>query len=116
MGANAELVKLMGPQLELVLPVLDEKSRRLVLAAVARAAGDGGITAVAKATGASWQTVADGVAELESGQVAPPGRVRRPGAGRPGWPGAIQGWCRRCWPWWRTRPGGTRSRCCCGRR
>jgi hypothetical protein len=82
MGANAELVKLMGPELELVLPVLDEKSRRLVLGAVARAAGDGGITAVANATGASWQTVADGVAELESGQVAPEGRVRRAGAGR----------------------------------
>jgi Rhodopirellula transposase DDE domain len=82
MGVNAELVKVMGPQLELVLPVLDEKSRRLMLAAVARAAGDGGVTAVARATGASWQTVADGVAELESGQVAPPGRVRRPGAGR----------------------------------
>ena len=82
MGVNAELVKLMGPQLELVLPELDEKSRRLVLAAVARAAGDGGITAVAKVAGASWQTVADGVAELESGQVAPAGRVRRPGAGR----------------------------------
>jgi transposase len=82
MGADAGLVKLMGPQLELLLPVLDEKSRRLVLAAVARAAGDGGITAVAKTTGASWQTVADGVAELESGRVASPGRVRRPGAGR----------------------------------
>ena len=82
MGVNAELVKLMGPQLEVLLPVLDEKSRRLTLGAVARAAGDGGITAVAKMTGASWQTVADGTAELESGQVAPDGRVRRPGAGR----------------------------------
>ena len=82
MGVNAELVKLMGPQLELLLPVLDEKSRRLTLGAVARAAGDGGIGAVAKMTGASWQTVADGTAELESGQVAPEGRVRRPGAGR----------------------------------
>jgi Rhodopirellula transposase DDE domain len=82
MGADAELVKLMGPQLELLLPVLDEKSRRLVLAAVALAAGDGGVTAVAKATGASWQTVADGVAELESGTVTPAGRIRRPGAGR----------------------------------
>jgi transposase len=83
MSANGELVGLMGPQLEVVLPELDEKSRRLVLAAVALAAGDGGITAVAKMTGASWQTVADGVAELESGTFAPPGRVRRPGAGRP---------------------------------
>jgi hypothetical protein len=83
MSVNAELVALMGPQLEVLLPVLDEKSRRLALGAVALAAGDGGIGAVAKMTGASWQTVADGAAELESGQVAAPGRVRRPGAGRP---------------------------------
>jgi transposase len=83
MSVNAGLVALMGPQLEVLLPVLDEKSRRLVLGAVALAAGDGGIGAVAKVTGASWQTVADGAAELESGQVAPRGRVRRPGAGRP---------------------------------
>ncbi len=72
----------MGPQLELLLPVLDEKARRLTLGAVARAAGDGGIGAVARLTGASWQTVADGAAELESGQLAPRGRVRRPGGGR----------------------------------
>ena len=82
MSANAELLKVMGPQLELLLPVLDERSRRLALASVALAAGDGGIGAVAKMSGASWQTVADGVAELQSGQAAPPGRVRRPGAGR----------------------------------
>ena len=82
MGADADLVKLMGPQLELLLPVLDEKSRRLVMGAVARAGGDGGIGAVAKVTGASWQTVADGAAELESGQVVLAGRIRRPGAGR----------------------------------
>jgi transposase len=82
MGANAELVKLIGPELRLLLPELDEKARRLTLGAVARAAGDGGITAVAKMTGASWQTVADGAAELESGTFAPEDRVRRPGAGR----------------------------------
>jgi hypothetical protein len=82
MSANAELVGLMGPQLELLLPALDEKGRRLVLGAVARAAGDGGITAVAGMAGAAWQTVADGAAELESGEVAAAGRVRRPGGGR----------------------------------
>ena len=82
MSADAELVDLMGPQLELLLPQLDERSRRLVLGAVARAAGDGGITAVAKATGASWQTVANGAGELASGEDAGPGRVRRPGGGR----------------------------------
>ena len=82
MSANAELVDLLGPQLELLLPQLDERSRRLVLGAVARAAGDGGIGAVAKATGASWQTVANGAGELASGEDAGPGRVRRAGGGR----------------------------------
>jgi hypothetical protein len=82
MGANAELVKVMGPQLEVLLPELDEKARRLTLGAVALAAGDGGIGVVAKVTGASQQTVADGAAELASGRVAPQGRIRRPGAGR----------------------------------
>ena len=82
MGADAGLLRLMGPQLGLLLPVLDEKGRRLTLGAVARAAGDGGVTAVAKMTGASWQAVAGGAAELESGLLAPAGRVRRPGGGR----------------------------------
>src|SRR5690242_4980745 len=82
MGLNRELVTAMGPELELLLPELDEKARRLVLGAVARAAGDGGIGAVARLSGASWQTVADGAEELGSGEVAPPGQVRRPGAGR----------------------------------
>ena len=80
--ADAELLRVMGPELEVLLPVLDEKGRRLVLGAVARAAGDGGVTAVANVTGAAWQTVADGAAELGSGDVVPAGRVRRPGGGR----------------------------------
>jgi hypothetical protein len=83
MGADRELLTVLGPELELLLPELDEKARRLTLGAVARAAGDGGIGAVARLTGASWQTVANGAAELGSGQVAPQGRVRRAGAGRP---------------------------------
>jgi hypothetical protein len=80
--ADEVVLAAMGPQLELLLPELDEKARRLAMGAVARAAGDGGIGAVARLTGASWQTVAAGAAELESGQVAPAGRVRRPGGGR----------------------------------
>src|SRR6266699_3518804 len=82
MAADAEFVGRMGPELELLLPLLDERARRLVLGAVARAAGEGGAGAVARVTGASWQTVADGAAELASGDAAPPGRVRRPGGGR----------------------------------
>jgi transposase len=98
MGANAGLVELMGPQLEMLLPGLDERARRLVLGAVARAAGEGGVTAVAKVAGVSWQTVADGAAELTSGRSVPAGRVRRPGGGRkpltetdPGLVGALLG-------------------------
>jgi Rhodopirellula transposase DDE domain len=72
----------MGPELERLLPALDEKGRRLVLGAVARAAGDGGVGAVARLTGASWQTVSDGAEELASGEIAPAGRARRPGGGR----------------------------------
>ena len=41
MGVDADFVGRMGPQLELLLPLLDEKSRRLVLGAVARAAEGG---------------------------------------------------------------------------
>ena len=80
--ADADFVGRIRPELELLLPLLDERARRLVLGAVARAAGEGGMAAVAAATGASWQTVANGAAELASGDSAPPGRVRRPGAGR----------------------------------
>ncbi len=82
----------MSPELELLLPL---RARRLVLGAVARAAGDGGTAAVAAATGASGQTVANGAAELASGDNAPPGRVRCTGAGRRKLadkdPGLVQG-------------------------
>jgi hypothetical protein len=82
MGADTGFLGRLGPELELLLPMLDERARRLVLGAVARAAGEDGRGAVASLTGASWQTVADGAAEVGSGDSAAPGRVRRPGAGR----------------------------------
>jgi Rhodopirellula transposase DDE domain len=97
MGADAEFLGRLGPSLVMVLPMLDERSRRLVLGMAARAAGDGGTGAVAALTGAAWQTVADGKAELGSGESAAPGRVRRPGGGRkrledadPGLAGALE--------------------------
>jgi transposase len=61
---------------------LDERRRRLWAAAEARAAGRGGIAAVARVTGLSEETVRRGVRELQSGEVLTAGRVRRPGAGR----------------------------------
>src|SRR5207247_2188975 len=62
---------------------LDERGRRMWAAAEARSHGRGGIAAVVRATGISAATVRRGIAEVDSGQRAPEGRVRRPGAGRP---------------------------------
>ena len=64
-----------------IMPHLDERSARLVLAAEARALGHGGIAAVARASGSARSRVQQGVAELEAG-VEPLGRVRRSGGGR----------------------------------
>ncbi|MBA2324813.1 MAG: ISAzo13 family transposase, partial [Pseudonocardiales bacterium] len=62
-------------------PYLDERQRRLVLAAEAAELGRGGIKMVALATGVHPDTVAKGVRELEGG-AEPSGRVRAPGGGR----------------------------------
>ena len=62
---------------------LDERGRRMWAAAEARSHGRGGIAAVVRATGMSEATVRRGIAEVRTGQRAPEGRVRRPGAGRP---------------------------------
>lgn len=65
-----------------ILPHLDERLRRLLLAAEARSLGHGGISLVARAAGVSRMTVIAGVAELDAGGEPTPGRARRPGVGR----------------------------------
>ena len=72
----------LGPSLLKVLPMLDERSRRLVLGMAAEAEGKGGTARVAALAGSSWQTVAAGKAELGAGEELAPGRSRRPGGGR----------------------------------
>ena len=64
-----------------ILPHLDERQRRLLLGAEARALGHGGIRLVAQAAGVSEVTVSRGVAEVDSG-AEPLGRARRSGGGR----------------------------------
>ena len=81
MAVDADVVRSLRAKFEAVLPHLDERGQRLVMAADARSLGHGGIAAVAAATGASRSRISAGMAELESGQ-APLGRVRRPGGGR----------------------------------
>jgi Rhodopirellula transposase DDE domain len=60
---------------------LDERARRLWLAAEARSLGYGGIAFVAAVTKVAKDTISDGVRELDRGAPAG-GRVRRAGAGR----------------------------------
>lgn len=68
---------------EVVLPHLNERQRRLLLAAEARLLGHGGVRAVAQIAGVSETTVRKGVFELEDGaDPLPGGRIRRPGGGR----------------------------------
>jgi hypothetical protein len=68
---------------ELLNPYLDEKTRRLMVAAEAQAIGFGGISIVARATGMSRDTICKGVEELQSPATGShPDRIRRPGGGR----------------------------------
>jgi len=63
-------------------PHLDERARRLFAASEARALGHGGVSAVSRVCGLSRVTITKGLGELDEPPL-PPGRVRRPGAGRP---------------------------------
>lgn len=71
----------LGRKLSIVMPHLDERQRRIVAGAEARALGRGGIAMVARLTGMSRSTVQDAVAEVDAG-VEPTTRVRHPGGGR----------------------------------
>lgn len=62
-------------------PLLDERQRRALAGATARALGRGGVTQVAVASGMSRKTVSNAVAEVDAG-LEPSTRVRRTGAGR----------------------------------
>jgi hypothetical protein len=64
-----------------IFPHLDERQRRLLMGAEARARCHGGIRLVARAAGVREATVSLGVSELEAG-AEPLGRARRPGGGR----------------------------------
>jgi transposase len=71
---------LLAQKLAAVLPQLDERQRRLLLAAEARALGYGGISRVARASGVSRATIQQAVRDGPAG--AEFARVRRAGGGR----------------------------------
>lgn len=68
---------------ETLAPVVDERVRRLMVAAEALAIGHGGQVAVARATGVARTTIQQGIREVERPELrAAKGRIRRPGGGR----------------------------------
>src|SRR6478736_10237206 len=81
MGGNEEPGRVLAAKFAAVFPHLDERQRRLLMGAEARALGHGGIRLVARAAGVREATVSLGVDELDSG-AEPLGRARRPGGGR----------------------------------
>jgi hypothetical protein len=74
--------RVMQARLADLLPRLNERDRRLALAAEAKSWGRGGIAAVHRATGASRTTIRRGLAELDIDSPQHRGRVRAPGGGR----------------------------------
>ncbi len=81
MGVAEGTRETLAAKFEAIFPHLDERQRRLLMGAEARALGHGGIRVVALAAGVREATVSLGVGELESG-AAPLGRARKPGGGR----------------------------------
>jgi transposase len=81
MGVMTLTREMLAAKFEVIFPHLDERQRRLLMGAEARALGHGGIRLVARAAGVREATVSLGVSELDSGGE-PLGRVRRPGGGR----------------------------------
>jgi hypothetical protein len=81
MRGDEEAGQVLAAKFAAIFPHLDERQRRLLMGAEARALGRGGIRLVARAAGVREATVSLGVDELDSG-AEPLGRARRPGGGR----------------------------------
>jgi hypothetical protein len=114
MGSDEEARQVLAAKFGVIFPHLDERQRRLLMGAEARALGHGGIRMVARAAGVREATVALGVAEMDSGEE-PLGRARRPGGGRKRAAEVDPGLVRRCWRWSSRMSGVTRCRRCGGR-
>src|SRR2546430_14530930 len=69
-------------EVQALAPALTERARRIWAATEARAAGRGGITVVARATGIAYSTIRRGLQELTAPRHVAPQRIRRPGGGR----------------------------------
>jgi len=73
----------MEERIRIMLPLLDERQKRLFLAAEAKSYGKGGIAAVSKISGVSPYTIRQGPGEINSGiPLGPKEKMRLPGGGR----------------------------------
>lgn len=80
-------------KLQLILPHLNERQKRLLLAVEAQSLGHGGVTRVARASGISRPTIHRGLSELETQIPQYESRIRTCGGGRKGikesYPGLV---------------------------
>jgi transposase len=76
-----ETEHILKEKLAIMLPHLNEKQRRLFLAAEAKALGWGGVSKVAKASGISRMTIHKALGEIEEKTIEAE-RIRKPGGGR----------------------------------
>jgi len=81
MSSMVVTTEMLAAKFAVIFPHLDERQRRLLTGAEARALGHGGIRLVARAAGVREATVSLGVDELDAG-AEPLGRARRSGGGR----------------------------------
>jgi len=76
--------RVLHQQINLLFSRLDEVQRRWFVALESNRIGHGGDRLLAQITGLDEKTIRRGREELDASLVAcPPGRVRRPGGGRP---------------------------------
>jgi hypothetical protein len=80
-------------RLNVLLARLDEGQRRWLAALESQRVGRGGDRLVSRVTGLNVETIRRGRRELDASlRDCPPGRVRRPGAGRPRAQKKIRAW------------------------
>jgi transposase len=72
----------LATKINTMLPLLDEKQKRIFLALEANALGHGGVKLIHNISGVSQTTIIRGKKELEEGKNIDDNRVRKPGGGR----------------------------------
>jgi len=72
----------LATKINTMLPLLDERQKRIFLALEANALGRGGVKLVHEISGVSQTTIIRGKKEIEEGEAGIDTRVRKPGGGR----------------------------------